>query len=85
MKRKLAAMVMAAMAIAAIAAPPASAGDFDFDDDEYNSFFFLPFIAVIDDVDFENVRERNDREGECYVDDVDLDGFIAEYEVTCFY
>ncbi len=85
MKRKLAAMVMAAMAIAAIAAPPASAGDFDFDDDGYNSFFFLPFIAVIDDVDFENVRERNDREGECYVDDVDLDGFIAEYELTCFY
>ncbi|GEM_PF-2260011 len=84
MKRKLAAMIMAAMAITAIAAAPASAGDFDFNDDEI-SFFGSPFIAVIDDVDFENVRERNDREGECRVDDVDLDGFIAEFEITCFY
>lgn len=82
MKRKLAAMVMAAMATAAIAVGPASADDFDYDDE---FFFSYPLIAVVEDVDFENVRERNDRYGECFVDDLDLDGFIAEYEITCYY
>jgi hypothetical protein len=40
---------------------------------------------MIEDIDYENVRERNDRDGECRVDDLDFDGFIAEYELTCYY
>ncbi len=81
MKRKLTAMVVAAMAMAAVAAGPASADDFDRDD---LLFFGYPTYSVVDDVDFENVRERNSRDGECFVEDVDLDGFIAEYELICY-
>ena len=44
----------------------------------------FPFISVIDDIDFENVGERNSLEGDCVPEDVDLDGFIAEWEITCF-
>ena len=93
MKRKLAAMVMAAMA-----AGPASANDWngwndrndrhgwnDRNDWRYNDSFVYPYFAVVDDVDYENVRERNDRDGECRVADLDLDGFIAEYELVCYY
>jgi len=54
----------------------------DFDD--FDDFGFFPFISVVDDVDFENVGERNSLEGECVPEDVDLDGFIAEWEITCF-
>jgi hypothetical protein len=81
MKRKLAAMVVTAMAMAAVAAGPASADDFDGDD---LLFFGYPTYSVVDDVDYENVRERNPRDGECFVEDVDLDGFIAEYEIVCY-
>ena len=82
MTKKLAAMVMTAMAFAAVAAGPASADDLDGDD----LFFGYPvFGAVVDEIDYENVRERNTKDGECFVEDVDLDGFIAEYELSCFY
>ena len=84
MKKKLAAMVIATMAIATVAAGPASADEIDLDGDDL--FFGYPvFGAVIEEVDYENVRERNPRDGECFVEDVDLDGFIAEYELSCFY
>ena len=55
--------------------------DFDID----NSDFFLgaPFL-VVDDVDVENVANRNPLEGDCFLTDLDFDGFIAEGEVTCF-
>jgi opacity protein-like surface antigen len=97
MKRKLAAMVMAAMATAAVAAGPASANDWngwndrndrnghDWNDRHDDDFFGYPYVAVVDDVEYENVRERNDRDGECRVEDLDLDGFIAEYELVCYY
>lgn len=81
MKRKLAAMAVAAMAMTAVAAGPASADDFDGED---LFFFGSPNHSVIDDVDYENVRERNPRDGECFVEDVDLDGFIAEYDLVCY-
>lgn len=82
MKKKLAAMVMAAMSVAAVAAGPASADHLDGDD----LFLFGYYgYSVIEDIDYENVRERNDRDGECRVDDLDFDGFIAEYELTCYY
>jgi hypothetical protein len=71
MKRKL----------AAVAAGPAAADDFDGDD---LLFFGYPAYNVVDDVEFQNVRERNPRDGECFVDDVDLDGFVAEYELVCY-
>lgn len=89
MKRKLVAMVIAAMATAAVAAGPASANDWngwnDRNDRRDNGFFGYPYVAVVDDVEYENVRERNDRDGECRVEDRDLDGFIAEYELVCYY
>jgi hypothetical protein len=28
--------------------------------------------------------KRNPRDRECFVNDVDLDGFIAEYELVCY-
>ncbi len=79
MKKKLAVLA----AITAAMAGPASADD-DLDRDDF-LFFGYPFYSVIDDVDYENVRERNDKDGECRVDDVDLHGFIAEYEIVCYY
>jgi hypothetical protein len=86
MKRKLAAMVMAAMATAAVAAGPASANDrHGWNDRNDDDFFGYPYVALVDDVEYENVRERNDRDGECRVADLDLDGFIAEYELVCYY
>ena len=101
MKRKLAAMVMVAMTLAVIAAGPASADDWNDRNDPHwngwndrndrndwndNDFYFgYPYIAVIDDIEYENVRERNNRDGECRVADLDFDGYIAEYEVVCYY
>lgn len=84
MKKKLAAVVTAAMATAALAAGPASADEIDLDGDEL-LFLGYPAYSVIDDVDYENVRERNHKDGDCLVEDVDRDGFVAEYEFTCFY
>jgi hypothetical protein len=54
-------MVVAAMAMAAVAADPTSADDFDRDGLLFSGY------GAIDDVDFENVRERNPRDGECFV------------------
>ncbi|MDP8974386.1 MAG: hypothetical protein M3N45_14760 [Actinomycetota bacterium] len=84
MKKKLAAVFTAAMAMAAVAAGPASADEIDLDGDEL-LFLGYPAYSVIDDVDYENVRERNHKNGDCFVEDVDRDGFVAEYELTCFY
>ena len=81
MKKKLAAVVTAAMAMAAVAAGPASADEIDLDGDE----LLFPAYSVVDDVDYENVRERNRKDGDCFVEDVDRDGFVAEYELTCLY
>jgi len=36
-------------------------------------------------VNYENVRERSNKDGDCLVEDIDRDGFMAEYELTCFY
>ena len=82
MKKKLAAMAAAAMAVSMLAAGPASADDFDRDD-----LFFVGYpgyYSVVDEIDYVNVRERNPRDGECSVTDLDLDGIIAEYELTCY-
>jgi hypothetical protein len=46
--------------------------------------FGSPGINVVDNVEFENVRERNSKDWECIADDVDLDGFVAEWEITCY-
>jgi opacity protein-like surface antigen len=54
----------------------------DWDDDSF--FFGFPVVNVVEDVDFDNVRDRNSLEGECVADDVDLDGWIAEWEITCY-
>ena len=82
MKKKLVAVVIAAMAMAAVAAGPASVDEIDGDE---LLFLGYPAYSVIDDVDYENVRERNHKDGDCLVDDVDRDGLVAEYELTCFY
>jgi hypothetical protein len=80
------AMLLAALAMTAtIVAGPASADEIDLDGDDGLFFLGYPGYSIVDDVDYKNVRERNDRDGECRVQDVDLDGFIAEYELTCYY
>jgi hypothetical protein len=84
MKKKLAAVVTAAMAMAAVAAGTASADEIDLDGDEL-LFLGYPTYSVIDDVDYENVRERNHKDGDCLVEDGDRDGYVTEYEFTCFY
>lgn len=83
MKKKLAVLLAATATVAtmAITADPASADDFDGDE----LFFGYPGYSTVDDVDYVNVRERNDRDGECRVDDIDRDGFVAEYEIVCYY
>ena len=82
MKKKLVAVVIAAMAMAAVAAGPASVDEIDGDE---LLFLGYPAYSVIDDVDYENVRERNHKDGDCLVDDVDRNGLVAEYGLTCFY
>ena len=70
--------------MAAVAAGPASADEIDLDGDEL-LFLGYPAYSVIDDVDYENVRERNHKDRDCLVEDVDRDDFVAEYDLTCFY
>lgn len=41
-------------------------------------------FSVIDNVDVDNVHERNPLNGECVAEDIDLDGSIAGYEITCY-
>jgi hypothetical protein len=79
MRKKL--MILVAMlAMMLVVAGPASAEDLDGDE----LLFGFPAFSVIDDVDVDNVRERNPLDGECVVGDIDLHGFIAEYEITCY-
>ena len=61
----------------------APVNDVDDDDFFFSPLFGFPFVSTFD-VDFENVGPRNDFEGECIPTDLDFDGFIAEWEVTCF-
>jgi hypothetical protein len=58
--------------------------DYDIDDD-YFLGYYPGIYSTVGDVDYKNVRERNWRDGECFVTDVDQDGFIAEYDYTCYY
>ncbi len=54
-------------------------------DDDYFLGYYPGIYSTVGDVDYKNVRERNWRDGECLVTDVDQDGFIAEYDYTCYY
>jgi len=60
----------------------------DVDDNDFIGFSpfigFTPFVSVIDDLDTEQVGNNNPLEGDCVPTDLDFDGFIAEWEVTCF-
>ena len=83
MKKKLAILAATAATVAAMAtAGPASAHDRDEDGPFYRGY---PIYGIVDDVDYENVREGSHLDGECFADDVDLDGLVAEWEVTCYY
>ncbi len=82
MKKKLVAMAAAAMAMAALVAGPASADDLD--EGERLFWGYPGYYSVVDEIDIVNVRERNPRDGECFVEDLDLDGIVAEYEITCY-
>jgi hypothetical protein len=58
---------------------------FDRHDVDDNDFIgFTPFISVLDDLETEQVGNNNPLEGDCVPTDLDFDGFIAEWEVTCF-
>ena len=58
---------------------------FDVDDLVFTGFSPFVFAPEID-VDTEEVGNNNDLEGECFVTDIDGDGFIDDWEVeiTCF-
>ena len=86
MKKKLAILAaMAAMTTAALAAGPASADNDGDRDDVVRHHGYPVYGYVVDDVDYENVGERSRLDGECFVEDIDLDGLVAEWEVTCYY
>lgn len=59
---------------------PASVDGLDRDE----LLFGLPAFSVIDDVDVDNVHERNPLNRGCVADDIELDGSIAGYEITCY-
>jgi hypothetical protein len=75
----------AAMALMIAVAGPASANHLD--RDEVGRFFGYPsyHYNVVDDVYYVNVREKSPRGGVYFVNDVDLDGYTAEYDYTCYY
>ena len=52
---------------------------------DFDGLFGFPVVNVIDDINFRNVRERNPRDESCVVQDIDLDGWIAEWEILCYY
>src|SRR5215212_7793865 len=60
----------------------------DVDDNDFLGFSpfigFTPFVSVIDDLETEQVGNNNPLEGDCVPTDLDFDGFIAEWEITCF-
>ena len=58
---------------------------FDVDDLVFTGFSPFVFAPKID-VDTEEVGNNNDLEGECFVTDIDGNGFIDDWEVeiTCF-
>ena len=85
MKKKLAILAATAAMTMALAAGPASADDFDLDGDELLFRGYPVYGSVVDDVDHENVREGSYLDGECVADDVDFDGSVAEWEITCYY
>ena len=51
---------------------------------DFDGLFGFPVVNVIDDINFRNVRERNPRDESCVVQDIDLDGWIAEWEILCY-
>ena len=58
---------------------------FDVDDLVFTGFSPFVFAPEID-VDIEEVGNKNNLEGECFVTDIDGNGFIDDWEVeiTCF-
>lgn len=80
MKNKKKLTILAATVAAMAAASPTSAHQLDEDD-----LFLLGYYNVMGEVDYENVPESSDLDGQCVAEDVDLDGFIAEWEFTCYY
>jgi hypothetical protein len=71
---------------AALAADPASP-DNDRDRDEVVRHHDYPVFGavVVYEVAYENVGERSRPDGGCFVEYDDLDGLVAEWEVTCYY
>ena len=57
-------------------------------DDYYDDYFLGHYpgnYSTVDDVNYKNVPERNWRDGECFVKNVDYDDYIPEYDYTCYY
>jgi len=84
MKKKLAILLATMALMMAAVGGPASADHLERDRDEHFLGYY-PVYGVVDDVNFVNVRERNWRDGRCFVEDIDSDGYIAEYDYTCYY
>ena len=84
MKKKLAILAATAAMAMALVTGPASAEDRDLDDQLL--FRGYPIYGnVVDDLEYDNVSEHSRLDGECFADDVDLDGLVTEREVTCYY
>ncbi len=84
MKKKLAILAATAAMTMALTAGPASAGHRDLDDELF--FHGYPICGnVVDDVDYENVSESSHLDGECFADDVDFDGLVTKWELTCYH
>jgi len=84
MKKKLAILAATAAMAMALVTGPASAEDRDLDDELL--FRGYPIYGnVVDDLEYDNVSERSGLDGECFADDLDLDGLVTEREVTCYY
>jgi hypothetical protein len=58
------------------------------DDEDFDVNDFSPFLAAVPDIDVdtENVANNSNLEGECFVTDIDGNGFIDQWEIdiTCF-
>jgi hypothetical protein len=84
MKKKLAILAATAAMAMVLVTGPASAEDHDLDDELL--FRGYPIYGnVVDDLEYDNVSEHSGLDGECFADDVDLDGLVTEREVTCYY
>ncbi len=89
--RRLMLLAVSMLAVVSMSVSPVFAHDSDGDGwDEDNGFWIgapsWDFWGEPEfDVEFEDAGNDSDLDGECYVEDIDWDGWISEWEITCYY